>query len=34
MLAQILCGLSYKVLSTFMTKFGIIEVVVLILDLR
>ena len=32
-MAQILCGLSHKVLSTFITKFGTSEVSVLILDI-
>ena len=32
-MAQILCGLSNKVLSTFMAKFGIIELFILILDI-
>ena len=32
-MAQILCGLSYKVSSTFITKFGTIELFILILDI-
>ena len=32
-MAQILCGLSYKVRSTFMTKFGTTELFILILDI-
>ena len=31
--AQILCGLSYKVVSIFITKFGTTGVFILILDI-
>ena len=31
--AQILCGLSYKVWPTFITKFGTIDLFIIILDI-
>ena len=31
--AQLLCGLSYKIWSTFITKFGIIELLIVISDI-